>query len=360
MIDLSSDTATRPTPEMRAAIAAAAVGDEQRGEDPTVNALQERVAALFGKEDALFLPSGTMCNHIAIKVHTQPADAIMAHRDAHIIRAEAGAPAFHSGVLMHALDGASGRFTVEQIMQLFTPGSNYEAATRVLCLEQTHNFGGGAIWPLAQLEAVCGAAHERGMLTHLDGARIMNAVVETGIAPHVWAAPFDSLWVDFSKGLGAPVGAALTGSRAFVGRARRYKHLFGGAMRQAGIIAAGALYALDHHVDRLAEDHVNARRLADGLRALPGVTIENVVETNIVFFTLDPERAGMTNGEFLERLGAHGVRLGAVRSQIRAVTHLDVSRDDTERAIEAARAVLAEAGSPPVRSAREVTVARVY
>ena len=282
MIDLSSDTATRPTQPMRAAIAAAVVGDEQRGEDPTVNALEARVAKLFGKEDAVFLPSGTMCNHIAIKVHTQPADAIIAHRDAHIIRAEGGGPAFHSGVLMHALDGASGRFTVEQVIELFTAGSHYEAATRVLCLEQTHNFGGGSIWPRQELEAVCAAAHERGMLTHLDGARIMNAGVASGIAAEV----------------------------------------------------------------------------SEGLGSLPGITMQNAIETNIVFFSLDPERAGMTSMEFLDRLAGYDVRMGTVRSRIRAVTHLDVSPEDIERTIEAAQRVLAGSPSPVTSSPRDV--ARVY
>jgi threonine aldolase len=339
-IDLYSDTKTKPTVAMRRAIAEAEVGDEQKDEDPTVNRLLAMVAELLGKEAALFLPSGTMCNQIAIKVHTRPGDAIIADRQAHLFGSEAGGPAFHSGVLVKLLDGERGIFSPEQVAEAITPGSHYIPPTRLLCVEQTHNFGGGTIWPLERLRAVCDMAHQHGLATHMDGARLLNAVVASGVPARDFCAGCDSAWLDLSKGLGAPVGAVLAGRAAFIAEARRYKHIFGGAMRQAGIIAAAGVYALEHHVARLAEDHANARRLAAGLGDIPGVQVENPEpETNIVFF--DIAGAVLAPQDFLDRILARGVRMGAMGPRrLRAVTHLDIAEADVDTAIEVVRDVL--------------------
>jgi threonine aldolase len=325
---------------MRRAIAEAEVGDEQKGEDPTVNRLQAMVADLLGKEAALYLPSGTMCNEIAIKVHTRPGEAIIADRQAHLFGSEQGGPAFLSGVLVKPLDGVRGIFAPEQVAEAIAPGNWYVPRTSLLCAEQTHNFGGGVIWPLDRLRAVCDVAHANGLATHLDGARLVNAVVASGIAAREHAASFDSAWLDLSKGLGAPVGGVLAGSVPFIAEARRYKHLFGGAMRQAGIIAAAGVYALEHHVARLADDHANARRLAAGLGDIPGVTVENPEpETNIVFF--DIAGTGVPVPTYLERILARGVRMGAPGAgRLRAVTHLDIAEADIDTALTVAREVL--------------------
>ena len=339
MIDLYSDTVTRPTPEMRRFMCDAEVGDEQKHEDPTVNLLQEMVAELLGKEAAVFLPSGTMCNEIALRVHCRPGDEMLAHRTAHPIHFETGGPAALGGVNVRPLDGPRGQYDVEGLEAGIRPSSRHYPRSRLVWVEQTSNLGGGSIWPLARVRAVTDVARRHALATHLDGARLMNAVVASGVAARDWTAPFDSAWIDFTKGLGAPVGAALAGSREFIAEAWRMKQQMGGAMRQAGIIAAGGVYALRHHVKRLAEDHVNARRLAQGLAALPGVRLDpTTVETNIVFFELTGPPDGAT---FVERLQARGVRMGAMGPHtIRAVTHLDVSAAEIERALEAARAVL--------------------
>jgi len=278
-----------------------------------------------------------MFNDIAIKVHTRPGDAILADRLAPVFGSESGGPAFHSGVLVKLLDGESGRFTPEQVAAAIDPGSHYVAPTRLLCVEQTHNFGGGTIWPLAQLRAVCDVAHAAGLPTHLDGARLLNAVVASGVSAREFCASCDSAWLDLSKGLGAPVGGVLAGSAAFIAEARRYKHIFGGAMRQAGIIAAAGVYALEHHVARLADDHENARTLAAGLGDIPGVTVENPEpETNIIFF--DIAGTGLASADFLARIKARGVRMGAMGPRrLRAVTHLDISADDVETALTVVR-----------------------
>ena len=338
MIPLSSDTETRPTAAMRAAICSAEVGDEQRGEDPTVNRLQERVAALLGKEAALWFPGGTMCNFVAIKVHTRPADAIVADWMAHIIRAESAGLALSSGVLVEPIVSERGSFSADDLRQalqrLKTAPPPYGPTPRLVCVEQTHNFAGGTVWSLAELQALAAAARAEGLALHMDGARLLNACVATATAAADFAATVDSLWIDFTKGLGAPIGAVLAGSRAFIAEARRYKHVFGGAMRQAGIAAAGCLHALDHHVERLADDHDNARRLASGLVQIAGVRVRTPrPETNMVFF--DPSGMGLTNEAFLARLLERGVRMGQVRGEIRAVTHLDVSRQDIETTIAA-------------------------
>jgi threonine aldolase len=341
MIDLYSDTRTKPTPAMRRAIAEAEVDDEQAGLDPTVNALCERVAELLGKPAAVFLPSGTMCNEIAYRVHCRPGDEIILDRTAHGIIAEAGGPAALAGAMMHPVDGDRGRFTVDQVRGALRNESRYEPRSRLVSVEQTSNYGGGTVWPVAQLQAVSAFAADQGLATHMDGARLMNAVVATGTGAAEHAATFDSVWLDFSKGLGAPIGAALTGSAAFIDEAWRLKQQMGGAMRQAGIVAAACLYALDHHVERLAEDHANARRLAEELAGIPGVVLQpDRVETNIVFFDLAPSTLPAPDVE--ASLEAKGVRIGAMGPRrMRAVTHLGVDRDGIDAALQAVAAVLA-------------------
>jgi threonine aldolase len=341
-VDLVSDTVTRPTRAMRRFMCDAEVGDEQAFEDPTVNTLQEMVAELLGKEAALFLPSGTMCNEIALRVHCRPGDEMIAHRTAHPIHFEAGGPAALAGVNVSALDGARGQYDEDAVTAAIRPDSRYMPKSRLLWVEQTSNLGGGSIWPLARIAAVTNVARRHGMYTHLDGARLMNAVVASGIAARDYARAFDSAWIDFTKGLGAPVGAALAGSREFIAQAWRLKQQMGGAMRQAGIIAAAGIFALRHHVSRLADDHRNARRLAEGLAKLPGVALDpESVETNIVIFELN----GTVDATWLvATLLARGVRMGAMGPRtVRAVTHLDVGLPEIERALEAAAHVLTQA-----------------
>ncbi len=338
-VDLYSDTVTRPTTEMRRFMFEAEVGDEQKHEDPTVNLLQEMVAELLGKDAAVFLPSGTMCNEIALRVHCRPGEEMLAHRTAHPIHFETGGPGSLAGVNVRSLDGPRGQYDAATLEEGIRPDFRHFPRSRLVWVEQTSNLGGGSIWPLERVRAVTAVARRHRLATHLDGARLMNAVVASGIAAREWAAPFDSAWIDFTKGLGAPVGAALAGSREFIAEAWRCKQQMGGAMRQAGIIAAGGVYALRHHVKRLAEDHANARRLAEGLAALPGVTLDPAtVETNIVFFDLT---GGVDAPALVERLLERGVRVGAMGPRtVRAVTHLDVSADGVERALESARAIL--------------------
>ena len=333
MIDLFSDTKTRPTPAMRRAIAEAEVGDEQRFEDPTVNRLRERVCALLGKDDAVFLPSGTMSNEIAIAVHCARGDELIAERGSHVVAYEAGGPAALAGVMIQAIDGQRGQFEAAQLEAAIRPPGRHFPRSRLVCVEQTANLGGGTVWPLGGLDAVVAAARGAGLATHLDGARLMNAVVASGVPAARWAAGFDSVWIDFSKGLGCPVGAMLAGSRAFIEQAWRFKQQWGGAMRQAGILAAAAVHALDHHVERLVEDHANARRLAQRLAGLPGVAIDPLaVETNLVYFDLTAQ-APCDAPTLVERLRARGVEVGAMGPRrLRAVTHLDVSAQDVEHA----------------------------
>lgn len=336
-INLYSDTQTRPTPAMRQFMSQAEVGDEQLREDPTVNRLVERVGELLGKEAAIFLPSGTMCNAIAFRVHCRPGDEIIMDRTAHPWHFETGGPAALSGALIQPLDGQRGIFSAEQVVAAIRPTDNHSPRSRVVSVEQTTNMGGGAIWPLATIQAVCAAAKQHGLACHMDGARLMNAVVASGVPAREYAAPFDSVWIDFSKGLGAPVGAALAGSPEFIRSAWRWKHQFGGAMRQAGIIAAGALYALEHHVERLAEDHANAHSLTRGLAEIDGLTVEPV-ETNIVFF--DVAGLGLSAEAFNQAAVAFGLRFSVSGpTRLRAVTHLDVSSAQIEEAVEIVRKV---------------------
>jgi len=337
-VDLYSDTVTKPTLEMRRFMCEAEVGDEQKHEDPTVNLLQEMVAELLGKEAALFLPSGTMCNEIALRVHCRPGEEMLAHKSAHPIHFEAGGPAALAGVNVQSLDGPRGQYDVAALEAAIRPDSRHMPRSRLVWIEQTSNLGGGSIWPLETVRAVAGVARARGLTTHMDGARLMNAVVASGVSARDWAQPFDTAWIDFTKGLGAPVGAAIAGSRNFIAEAWRCKQQMGGAMRQAGIIAAGGVFALRHHVKRLAEDHANAKRLAEGLAALPGIKLDPAtVETNLVFFDLTGSLDAPTA---VERMLAHGVRVGALGPRtIRAVTHLDVSAHGIEQALDAARRV---------------------
>jgi threonine aldolase len=340
MIDLYSDTLTKPSKEMRRAMADAEVGDEQRREDPSTTKLQSMVAEMLGKETAVFLPSGAMCNAVAIKTHTQPSDAILCDRLAHVYRSEFGSHAMLSGVTTEGIDGDRGRFTATQVEAALANCGAYGAIPRVLCVEQTHNFGAGSIWPLDQLRAVCDAAHARGMKTHMDGARLFNASVASGVSVRDFAAPFDSLWIDLSKGLGCPVGAILAGSKEFIDRAWRWKHAFGGAMRQSGVLAAAGIYAIQHNIDRLAEDHANARRLAEGLSSIKGIRLDpGMPDTNIVFF--DTTDAGIAPRDFIPKALAAGVRVGFISRRVRALTHLDISRDDVDRAIDIVRKVRA-------------------
>jgi len=339
MIDLFSDTLTKPSTEMRRAMAEAEVADEQRREDPTTNRLQAMVAELLGKEAAVFMPSGAMCNAVAVKAHTQPGEAIVCDRRAHVYRSEFGGAAALSGVTTEPIDTERGIFTVEQLERALANFSAYGATPRLVCVEQTHNFGAGAIWPLEQLRAVCDAAHARGMRTHMDGARLFNASVATDIPPREYAAGCDSVWIDLSKGLGCPVGAVLAGSREFIDRAWRWKHTFGGAMRQSGILAAAGVYALEHNVGRLADDHANARLLAERLAAIQGVRLDpGMPETNIVFF--DTTDAGIAPADFVAKLLERGVRTGHISRRVRAVTHLDVSRADVEKVVQIVRDLL--------------------
>jgi threonine aldolase len=339
-VDLFSDTVTRPTPAMRRAMAEAEVGDEQQREDPTVNRLQETVAELLGKEAALFLPSGTMCNQVAFAVHCRAGDEILLHETAHPLLYEAGGAAAMTGAILRPLSGPRGIFSAEQVRQAIRPAVHYMPRTRAVSVEQTANIVGGVCWPVAEVRAIGAVAREHGLALHLDGARLLNAVVASGTPAREFAAPCDSAWIDLTKGLGAPVGAVLAGSRDFIEAAWVFKQRFGGAMRQAGIIAAAGLYALKHHVERLAEDHERARRLARGLAELPGIEVDaDRVETNIVIF--DVRGTGLGAESFAARALARGVRFTVIGPvTMRAVTHLDLPADAVERALAAARAAI--------------------
>jgi threonine aldolase len=335
VIDLRSDTLTQPTEGMRRAIAAAVVGDEQKREDPTVIALEERGAELLGHEEAVFVPTATMANQIALRVLTEPGDEILVESLAHLLRYELGGPAVHGGLVMKPIQGTGGRFTAEQVREAVNPPADlHMAPTRVVCVENTHNGGGGRVWPLAQVREVVAEARRHGLAAHLDGARLLNASVASGIAAAEYGCEFDTVTLCLSKGLGCPLGALVAGSRVRMAKARRLKHLFGGAMRQAGIVAAAGVYALDHHVERLADDHANARRLAEGLAAA-GLPVDPArTETN--FVQLDAAALGLGADEAVARLRAEGVLLSfaARKGVLRAVTHLDVSAEDVEAALE--------------------------
>ncbi len=336
-VNLYSDTQTRPTLAMRKAIAEAEVGDEQRGLDPTTCTLEQRVAELLGHEAAVFLPSGTMCNQIALRLHIRPGgDEVILHRGSHPVNFEVGGPAQLAGAMISTLDGDGGMFTAEQLEgAIRIDGGRHEPRSRLVSVEQTTNLGGGRVWPLGAIRSVLEVARRHGLRAHLDGARLMNAVVAAGVPARDYAGGFDTAWIDFTKGLGAPVGAAIAGSRELIDEAWRWKQMMGGALRQSGIVAAGCLHALEHHVERLAEDHRNAKRLATGLAELPHVGLDPAtVETNIVVFEVPDARR-------LASSLADSVDLNVVDARhIRAVTHMDVDEAGIERALAAIGAAL--------------------
>ena len=336
-INLLSDTQTKPTAAMREAMARAEVGDEQVGDDPTVNALCERVADLLGKEAAVYMPSGTMCNVTATLVHCRPGDEILAHETAHIIAREGGAHAAIGGFQVMQLKGADGQFTPETFRKALHPRTRYQPPQTVVSVEQTANIGGGTIWKKAALDEVAAIAKANGLITHMDGARLLNACVATGISAKNMAAGWDSAWIDFSKGLGAPIGGVIAGSRAFIDDVWRWKQRLGGSMRQAGICAAACVYALDHHVDRLADDHANARALARGLSQINGIEVQQP-ETNLVFFK--PDGAGVAGTKMVEALRKRGVLLAMMDGRIRACTHLDVSAAMIEETVGIVREIV--------------------
>src|ERR1700704_1171132 len=329
-INLLSDTQTRPTPAMREAIARAEVGDEQIGDDPTVNLLCERVAELLGKQAAVFMPSGTMCNVAATLVHCRPGDEILAHESAHIIAREGGAHAALGGFQITPLPGADGQFSPETFRKALHPRTRYQPPQTVVSVEQTANIGGGTIWKKAALDEVVKIAKSNGLATHMDGARLLNACVATGIPASDMAEGWDSAWIDFSKGLGAPVGGVIAGSPDFSSGVWRGKQRLGGSMRQAGICAAACVYALDHHIDRLAEHHANARALARGLSQIAGMEVQQP-ETNLVFF--NPDGAGVTGESMVANLRQRGVLLAMMDGRIRACTHLDITADMIEETV---------------------------
>ena len=339
-IDLYSDTQTRPTKGMREAMANAEVGDEQRGEDPSTNRLCEMTAEMLGKEAAVFMPSGTMCNQIAILVQCNPGDDIIADKTAHIINSEGGGPAVFAGTMIRPVDGVRGIFEPDQAEAAIRKARRHAPRSRMIAIEQTANSGGGTVWPLEQIRAVGDVAQKHGLVMHMDGARLPNAVVAAGVSARDFAEPFDSLWIDLSKGLGCPVGAVLAGSADFIEQAWQWKQRMGGAMRQSGVIAAAGIYALKNNVERLAEDHANAKFFAESVANLPGIKVEtDGIDSNMVFF--DVSETGMTAAQVHERLLEHGVRIGENNHmRMRVVTHLDVTREQITEAAEALRSVV--------------------
>jgi threonine aldolase len=332
-VNLYSDTQTRPSAAMKEAMMRAEVGDEQHGDDPTIEALCDRVAALTGKEAAMFLPSGTMCNQIAILVHCRRGDEILAHEESHIVINEGGGPGALAGAVVLGLRGERGMFDSATLKAALREKRRNAPPQTLVEVEQTANAGGGSVWPQGLLDDVLGTAHELGLKTHMDGARLMNAVVASGVPARDMAAGCDSVWLDFTKGLGAPLGAVLCGSAGFIDEAWRWKQRLGGSLRQAGICAAACLFALDHNVERLAEDHANARRLALGLAAVPGLKVDEP-ETNLVFF--DTRSIGLAADKLAERVRRQGVVLSTVGAyRVRACTHLDVDARGVDEAIHA-------------------------
>jgi threonine aldolase len=332
VINLRSDTATQPTPGMREAIAAAEVGDEQVREDPTVNTLESRMADVLGQEESVFVPTATMANEIALRVLADPGDELIAEEESHILISELGGPAVFAGLMTRPIASPNGRFTPDEVREKARAGDlGHTPTTSVVAIENTHNSSGGRVWPLGAVTAIADVCGELGLALHLDGARLFNAAVASGEEPAAYARHADTVTICFSKGLGCPFGAIVAGSSERMLRARRLKHQFGGAMRQAGIAAAACVYALDHHVERLADDHARARRLAEALQEA-GLPVElEQVQTN--FVQIDVGALGLSQVNALERLWAEGVRLSATSgTKLRAVTHLDISDDDVERA----------------------------
>jgi threonine aldolase len=338
VIDLRSDTLTQPTPAMRDAIANAAVGDEQKREDPTVNELERRGAEFLGQEEAVFLPTATMANQIALQILGRPGDALLVERHAHIMLSELGGPAAHSGLLTIGLEGTNGRFSPDQVVsEIRDRTSVHVAPTRIVAVENSHNSAGGRVWPLDEIDAIVATSREHDLAVHLDGARLVNAAIACGVDPAHIGRGFDTVTLCFSKGLGCPFGALIAGSHERMAAARRGKHFFGGAMRQAGIVAAAALYALEHHVDRIADDHARARRLGEGL-VEAGVKVDlEQVETNFVQIDVGPDRAGA-----IDRMKERGVLVSTTvhPTVVRAVTHLDITDEDIDVAIAAIQTAL--------------------
>ena len=347
MIDLRSDTLTQPTRAMREAIATAAVGDEQKREDPTVNELERRGAEFLGHEEAVFLPTATMANQIALQILGRPGDALLVERHAHIMLSELGGPAAHSGLLTIGLEGTKGRFSPDQVVsEIRDRTSVHVAPTRIVAVENTHNSAGGGVWPLDEIDAIVATCREHELAAHLDGARLVNAAIACSVPPARIGAAFDTVTLCFSKGLGCPLGALIAGSPELMHEARRGKHFFGGAMRQAGIVAAAALYALDHHVDRIADDHARARRLGEGL-VEAGVKVDlDQVQTNFVQIDVGPDRT-----DAIERMKERGVLVSTTvhPTVVRAVTHLDISDDDIDTAVAAIPEALTRTGAPAAR-----------
>ena len=338
-VNLFSDTQTRPSRAMKEAMMVAEVGDEQHGDDPTITALCDRMATLMGKQAAMFLPTGTMCNQIAILAHCRPGDEILAHTTAHILTSEGGGPGALAGAQITGLPGEDGMFSAGAVRDAIRPKSRYAPPQALVAVEQTANMGGGAVWPVDELNAVAEAAHEHGMATHMDGARLMNAVIATGVTAAEMVAGYDTVWLDFTKGLGAPLGAVLCGSEAFIGAAWRWKQRMGGSLRQGGICAAACLYALDHNIDRLAQDHENARALARGLAQVPGLRVRTP-QTNLVY--IDTTASGMDATELARRAANEGVLISVMGPhKARACTHLDVTAAQVDDAAAVIRAIAA-------------------
>lgn len=332
-VDLRSDTVTRPSQAMRQAIASAEVGDDVLGDDPTVLRLQERIAEMFGKAAALFVPSGSMANQVAIRSATEPGDEIIADETVHSYNYEGGGPAALCGCSMRLLNGARGIFTTAQVEAGIRPVNSHFPRTRMVIAENTSNRGGGAVWPVRTIADIGALCRERGLHFHIDGARLMNACVALGVKPTEYARHSDSLSLCFSKGLGAPIGSIIIGSKEFIARCHRFRKQFGGGMRQSGLLAAAALYALDHNIERLHDDHANARHFADRIAGMPGIRLDpKTVESNIVIFEVE-ERVGGAQA-FVDKLHERGVWMFATGpNSIRAVTHLDVSRGQIDQAV---------------------------
>jgi threonine aldolase len=335
VIELRSDTKTQPSAGMREAIANAVVGDEQRREDPTVNELERRVAELLGQEEAVYVPTATMANEIALRTLSEAGAELIAEENAHLLLSELGGPAVFAGLMTRPIRGERGRFGPDEVQRMVRrTDETHTPPTRVVAIENTHNASGGRVWPLEEIHALVATCRELELSVHLDGARLLNAAVASGVPAAEIAGPFDTATLCLSKGLGCPLGALVAGSHESMSKGRRFKHQFGGAMRQAGIVAAAGIYALDHNVERLADDHSRARRLAEGLRAA-GVPVDlEQVETNFVQVELAP--LGLSADEALERLWQQGVGLSktAHETRLRAVTHLDIGDDDIEQAVE--------------------------
>ena len=339
MIDLRSDTVTKPTPAMRKAMAEAEVGDDVLGEDPTVAALERETAELLGKEAALFVPSGTMGNELAVRLHTQSGDEILLEAGAHIFNYEAGAAAALAGVTCRLIQGRRGIFGPAEMSAALRPSDVHHSPAKLVCVENSNNVGGGSVWPLAALGELAAAARARGLAVHMDGARLWNAAVaEGGASEKAYAAHCDTISVCYSKGLGAPVGSALVGTRDVIHRARRFRKMWGGGMRQAGVIAAGALYAIRHNRSRMVDDHANARKLADGLLEIGGVELTGApVQTNIVRFRVPGRDASKVMAALRER----GVLIFSTGpDSMRAVTHLEITSVDIDAALNAFRGAL--------------------